>query len=436
MNSTNSEGMFAAARRVIPGGVNSPARAYGSVGGVPRFIDRAQGPKFWDVDGNEYIDYVLSWGPLAAGHAPPAVVKAVSQAAGRGTSYGAPTGAETELAQLIIELFPSLDLVRLVNSGTEAAMTAIRLARAYTGRSKIIKFAGCYHGHADVFLVQAGSGVASLGLPDSPGVPASTSAETLVASFNSLSTVSEIFEQYGGDIAAVIVEPITGNMGVIQPQQGFLDGLRDICSVNGALLIFDEIITGFRAALGGAQSCWDIEPDITCLGKVIGGGLPVGAYGGRLDIMEKVSPLGDMYQAGTLSGNPLATSAGLATLQILLGAGIFDQAQHLTTQLAEGIQSAAEIAGVRVQTSSIGTMLGFYFLRDDMPPDESIHDYETALKYADTTRYAKFFHAVLERGIYFAPSQFEAAFVSTAHTSSNIDFTLSAVAEAMQLLAD
>lgn len=436
MNSTNSEGMFAAARRVIPGGVNSPARAYGSVGGTPRFIDRAQGPSLWDVDGNEYIDYVLSWGPLAAGHAHPAVVEAVSQAAGRGTSYGAPTGAETELAQLIVELVPSLDLVRLVNSGTEAAMTAIRLARAYTGRSKIIKFAGCYHGHADMFLVQAGSGVASLGLPDSPGVPASTSAETLVASFNSLSTVSGIFEQYGGDIAAVIVEPITGNMGVIQPQQGFLGGLRDICSVNGALLIFDEIITGFRAALGGAQSCWGIEPDITCLGKVIGGGLPVGAYGGRLDIMEEVSPLGDMYQAGTLSGNPLATSAGLATLQILLGTGIFDQAQQLTTQLAEGIQSAAEIAGVRVQTSSIGTMLGFYFLRDDVPADKSIHDYETARKYADTARYAKFFHAVLERGIYFAPSQFEAAFVSTAHSSSNIDFTLSVVAEAMQALAD
>jgi glutamate-1-semialdehyde 2,1-aminomutase len=315
-------------------------------------------------------------------------------------------------------------------------MTAIRLARAYTGRSKIIKFAGCYHGHADMFLVQAGSGVASLGLPDSPGVPASTSAETLVASFNSLSTVSGIFEQHGGDIAAVIVEPITGNMGVIQPQQGFLDGLRDICSVNGALLIFDEIITGFRAALGGAQSCWGIEPDITCLGKVIGGGLPVGAYGGRLDIMEKVAPLGDMYQAGTLSGNPLATSAGLATLQILRGTGIFDQAQQLTTQLAEGIQSAADIAGVRVQTSSIGTMLGFYFLRDDVPPDKSIHDYETARKYADTTRYAKFFHSVLERGIYFAPSQFEAAFVSTAHSGGNIDFTLSVVAEAMQALAD
>ena len=317
MNTTRSEELFAAARRVIPGGVNSPVRAYGSVGGTPRFIERAQGASFWDVDGNQYLDYVLSWGPLAVGHAHPNVVEAIRQTAALGTSYGAPTAAETELAELIVASFPAIDLVRLVNSGTEATMTAVRLARAFTGRSRILKFAGCYHGHADMFLVQAGSGVATFGLPDSPGVPAATTADTLVAPFNDLQAVAALFEEQGDQIAAVIIEPVAGNMGVVPPRAGFLDGLQELCRSHGALFILDEIITGFRASLGGAQGRWALEPDITCLGKAIGGGLPVGAYGGRREVMESVAPVGDMYQAGTLSGNPLGTSAGLATLRTL-----------------------------------------------------------------------------------------------------------------------
>ena len=436
MNTTRSEDLLASARRVIPGGVNSPARAYGSVGGTPRFIERAAGASFWDVDGNRYLDFVLSWGPLAVGHAHPAVVEAINQAASRGTSYGAPTATETELAELVVAAFPAVDLVRLVNSGTEATMTAVRLARAFTGRTRIIKFAGCYHGHADMFLVQAGSAVATLGLPDSPGVPATTTADTLVAPFNDLDAVSTLFADHADEVAAVIVEPVAGNMGVVPPRAGFLDGLQELCRSHGALLILDEVITGFRASPGGAQARWALEPDITCLGKVIGGGLPVGAYGGRRDVMETVAPVGAMFQAGSLSGNPLATNAGLATLRALQEPGAFDRAESLADRLASGLQTAAGSAGLRLQTAHIGTILGFYFIHDDAPPDAAIHDYDTARDYADTDRYARFFHALLERGVYFAPSQFEAAFLSTVHTEADIDTTLEAAAAVMQTLRD
>ncbi|MDP6509560.1 MAG: glutamate-1-semialdehyde 2,1-aminomutase [Chloroflexota bacterium] len=436
MDTSRSEELFAAACRVIPGGVNSPARAFGSVSGTPRFVKRAEGAYFWDVDGNRYLDFVLSWGPLAAGHAHPAVVQAVGEAAARGTSYGAPTAAETELAQMIVDALPAVEMVRLVNSGTEATMSAVRLARAFTGRAKIVKFAGCYHGHADGFLVQAGSGVATLGLPDSPGVTAGTTADTLAAPFNDLAAVEELFAEQGADIAAVIVEPVAGNMGVVLPVVGFLDGLQELCRDNGALLILDEVITGFRASPGGVQGRWDLQPDITCLGKVIGGGLPVGAYGGRHDVMETVAPVGAMYQAGTLSGNPLATNAGLATLKVLGEAGGFDRAEALAGRLAAGLGAAAIAARIRVQTAHVGTMLGMFFIKDGAPDDAAISNYVTATEFADTERYGRYFHALLERGVYFAPSQFEAAFTSTAHTEEDIDMAVVAAGEVMAGLRD
>ena len=432
MNTSESARLFAEAQQIIPGGVNSPVRAFRGVGGTPRFIASGSGAWMTDVDGNRYLDYVLSWGPLALGHAHPAVVAALTEALQRGTSYGAPTALESELAERIIATMPSVEMVRFVNSGTEATMSALRLARAATGRDKIVKFAGCYHGHADMLLVQAGSGVATLGLPDSPGVPASATSNTLTAEYNNLAAVETLFAHYPDQIAAVIVEPIAANMGFVLPASGFLRGLEELCHNRGALFILDEVMTGFRVAPGGAQGAWGLNPDITCLGKVIGGGLPVGAYGGKREIMQQVAPAGPMYQAGTLSGNPLAMTAGLATLSIWLEPGIFEAAAERTARLASGIQSSADAAGVPLQSGQAGTMFGFYFLNE---PDAAITDYATARQYADTQRYARFFHAMLDQGAYFAPSQFEAAFVSSAHTDADIADTISKAAAAMAVLA-
>ncbi|MCB9155547.1 MAG: glutamate-1-semialdehyde 2,1-aminomutase [Caldilineaceae bacterium] len=428
MNTSKSEQLFAAAQTLTPGGVNSPVRAFKSVGGTPRFIERGQGAYMWDADGNRYIDYMLSWGPLILGHAHPTVVEALQKAAARGTSYGAPTALENELAQLVIDTVPSVEMVRFVNSGTEACMSALRLARAYTGRSKIIKFAGCYHGHADMLLVQAGSGVATLGLPDSPGVPAAVTGDTLTAEFNDLEAVRQLFAQYPDEIAGLIVEPIAANMGFVLPQEGYLQGLADLCHQHGALFIMDEVMTGFRVAPGGAQAAWGLAPDITCLGKVIGGGLPVGAYAGKRDIMQTVAPAGPMYQAGTLSGNPLAMTAGLATIRTLLEPGVFDGIAQSTTTLVQGIQAAAAEAGIPIQASHAGTMFGFYFLKQ---ADGQITDYASAKEYADTARYGRYFHALLERGVYMAPSQFEAGFVSSAHGEAEIGKTLEAIGEVL-----
>jgi glutamate-1-semialdehyde 2,1-aminomutase len=378
------------------------------------------------------LDYVLSWGPLALGHAHPAVVAALTEALQRGTSYGAPTELESELAERIIATVPSVEMVRFVNSGTEATMSALRLARAATGRDKIVKFAGCYHGHADMLLVQAGSGVATLGLPDSPGVPASATSNTLTAEYNNLAAVETLFAHYPDQIAAVIVEPIAANMGFVLPTHGFLQELQQLCHHRGALFILDEVMTGFRVAPGGAQGAWGLDPDITCLGKVIGGGLPVGAYGGKREIMQQVAPAGPMYQAGTLSGNPLAMTAGLATLNAWLEPGVFEAAAERTARLANGIQSSADAAGVLLQSGHAGTMFGFYFLNE---PGAAITDYATARQYADTQRYARFFHAMLDQGVYFAPSQFEAAFVSSVHTEADIADSISKAADAMGELA-
>ncbi|HKW23151.1 MAG TPA: glutamate-1-semialdehyde 2,1-aminomutase [Ktedonobacterales bacterium] len=432
MNTSESARLFAEAQQVIPGGVNSPVRAFRGVGGVPRFIASGSGAWMTDVDGNRYLDYVLSWGPLALGHAHPAVIAALTEALQRGTSYGAPTALESDLAERIITTIPSVEMVRFVNSGTEATMSAIRLARAATGRDKIVKFAGCYHGHADMLLVQAGSGVATLGLPDSPGVPASATSNTLTAEYNDLTAVETLFAHYPEQIAAVIVEPIAANMGFVMPAPRFLQGLQELCRNRGALFILDEVMTGFRVAPGGAQSAWGLDPDITCLGKVIGGGLPVGAYGGKHDVMRQVAPAGPMYQAGTLSGNPLAMTAGLATLGAWLEPGVFEAAAEQTVRLATGIQASGDAAGIPLQSGSAGTMFGFYFLNE---PGAAITDYATARQYADTQRYAQFFHAMLDQGVYFAPSQFEAAFMSSAHTDADITNTISKAAAVMGKLA-
>ena len=421
-----SAAAFEAARKVIPGGVNSPVRAFRSVGGVPPFIDHGAGSRLVDIDGNTYIDYVLSWGPLILGHAHPEIVEATTAALRRGTSFGAPTEAETRLAQLIVDRVSGIDQVRLVNSGTEATMSALRLARAATGRDKILKFAGCYHGHADLLLVQAGSGVATLGLPDSPGVPKGATQDTLVAPYNDLDAVRAIFGEQGSEIAAIIVEPVAGNMGMVAPADGFLKGLRDVTQAHGALLIFDEVMTGFRVSPPGAVGLYGIAPDLVTFGKVVGGGFPLAAYAGKREIMEHVAPAGTMYQAGTLSGNPVATAAGIAMLEILGREGVWDGVAARATKLVDGLNAAARDAGVPFNASSVGTMAGFFFT------DQPVTNYDDA-KTADVAMFGRFFDALLERGVYFAPSAFESLFLSTAHSDEDIELSVAASAEAFRL---
>jgi glutamate-1-semialdehyde 2,1-aminomutase len=419
-----SEKLFAAASRILPGGVDSPVRAFKSVGATPIFIERGRGAYLEDVDGNTYIDYVMSWGPLIHGHAARGLLKALSAAAARGTSFGAPTELETRLAQRVAMLMPSMERVRFVSSGTEAAMSAARVARAATKRERIVKFEGCYHGHADGFLVQAGSGAMTLGVPTSPGVTAGAAADTLLARYNDLASVDRLFEQHPGQIAAIVVEPIAGNMGLVPPREGFLEGLRAVCDREGALLIFDEVISGFRAAAGGAQQVFTIRPDLTCLGKIIGGGLPVGAYGGRRDVMELVAPAGPVYQAGTLSGNPLAMTAGLWSLE-QLSARLYKHLATLGSALAAGLADAARDAGVPLQVNAFGSLLTPFFTSGP------VRDFQSALS-ANTEAYGRFFRGMLARGVYPPPSQFEAWFLSAAHTKRDINRTIKAAREAMR----
>jgi glutamate-1-semialdehyde 2,1-aminomutase len=418
--------LFTEAQKYIPGGVNSPVRAFKSVGTNPVFIDRAGGSKIYDVDGNEYIDYVGSWGPMILGHQHPGVVSAIKAYLDKGTSYGAPTELESVMAKMIIDAFPAMEMVRMVNSGTEATMSALRLARGYTGRNKIVKFEGCYHGHADSLLIKAGSGALTLGVPTSPGVPPNIAGDTITAPFNNLDIMKKIFESEGDDIAAIIVEPVPGNMGVVPPLPGFLEGLREITSKYGALLIFDEVMTGFRLAYGGAQVRFGIEPDLTCLGKIIGGGLPVGAYGGKKAIMEKMAPAGPIYQAGTLSGKPWAMTAGIATLEELKKPGVYDELEKKSAKLSEGLADAAERAGVKVSFKRIGSMVCTFFTR------ENVIDYSSACT-SDTVKFGTFFRAMLDRGVYLAPSQFEAAFVSLVHSDNDINKTVEAAYESFEL---
>ncbi|MDM8560633.1 glutamate-1-semialdehyde 2,1-aminomutase [Candidatus Parabeggiatoa sp. HSG14] len=425
---TTSHQNFIAAQKYIPGGVNSPVRAFKGVGGDPIFILCAEGPYLYDTEGKRYIDYVGSWGPMVAGHAPPEIVKAVQNAAANGLSYGAPTLIETRIAEKICELVPSIELVRMVNSGTEATMSAIRLARGFTGRDKIVKFTGCYHGHADSLLVKAGSGVLTLGLPNSPGVPASLAEHTLTLNYNDIAQVKTVFAEMGAQIAAIIVEPVAGNMNCVPPVPGFLQGLRDVCNEYGSVLIFDEVMTGFRVALGGAQSYYSVKPDLTTLGKVIGGGMPVGAFGGRRDIMEHIAPLGSVYQAGTLSGNPVAMAAGLATLEIISRRNFFEDLTAKTEKFVTEMLILAKNAQISMIGVSVGGMFGLFFTTA-----EKIENFDQVMA-CDVERFKKFFHGMLEKGIYLAPSAFEAGFVSSTHSEKDIETTLKAAEQVFATL--
>jgi glutamate-1-semialdehyde 2,1-aminomutase len=422
-----NETLFERAQRVIPGGVNSPVRAFRAVGGTPRFFERASGAHLWDAEGRRYIDYVGSWGPMILGHTHPAVVSAVQAAAARALSYGAPTAEETQLAERLCELVPSLERVRLVSSGTEATMTAIRLARGFTGRKLIVKFEGCYHGHADALLVKAGSGALTFGNPSSAGVPEETAALTLVLGYNDGAQLSAVFKERGAEIAGAIVEPVAGNMNLVLPAPGFLERLRELCTQSGALLILDEVMTGFRVALGGAQARYGVRPDLTTLGKVIGGGLPLGALGGRREVMEKLAPLGPVYQAGTLSGNPVAVAAGLATLQLVVQPRLLERIEATTKALVEGLAGEARKCGVTFSSQSIGSMFGIYFR--DAPPRSFAE-----VMQCDRERFNRFFHAMLEQGVYLAPSAYETGFVSAAHGAAEIDATLAAARAAFAKL--
>lgn len=419
-----SDEIFAAAQKLMPGGVSSPVRAFKSVGGHPIVFDRVKGAYIWDVDGNQYIDYIGSWGPAICGHAHPEVIAALHETLEKGTSFGAPCAQENILAEMVIEAVPSIEMVRFVNSGTEACMSVLRLMRAYTGRDKLIKFEGCYHGHADMFLVKAGSGVATLGLPDSPGVPKSTTTNTLTAPYNDLEAVKALFAENPDSIAGIILEPVVGNAGFIPPDAGFLEGLRELTKEYGALLVFDEVMTGFRLAYGGAQAKFGVTPDLTTLGKVIGGGLPVGAYGGRKDIMSLVAPAGAMYQAGTLSGNPLAMTAGIKTLELLQKPGTYEYLNRITKKLADGLLQVAKETGHAACGGQISAMFGLFF------QGGPVHNYEDA-KRSDSAKFSRFHRGMLERGVYFAPSQFEAGFTSLAHTDDHIDRTLAVAREVL-----
>jgi glutamate-1-semialdehyde 2,1-aminomutase len=419
-----SHRLYKRACELIPGGVNSPVRAFRAVGGNPIFIDRAKGSKIYDVDGNAYIDYVLSWGPLILGHSHPKVVNALKKAAEKGTSYGAPTPLEIELAESVLKVYPSMDKVRMVNSGTEATMSAIRVARGFTGRDKIIKFEGCYHGHADGLLVKAGSGATTFGVPDSPGVPKSYAKNTITLPFNDIAALHSVIKNEWKSVACVIIEPVVGNIGCVLPKPGFLESLRKLTKKFGIVLIFDEVMTGFRVAFGGAQAYYGIRPDMTCLGKVIGGGLPVGAYGGKKEIMSMVSPEGPVYQAGTLSGNPLAMTAGIETLRILSKENTYNKLESTGALLEEGLADAAKKAGVKTRFYRAGTMFCTYFTNTD------VIDYKTA-KTSDTARFSRFFSAIIRKGVYIAPSQFEAGFISLAHTEKDIEKTVKAAYESL-----
>jgi glutamate-1-semialdehyde 2,1-aminomutase len=427
LRTSKSEEIFAAAQQLMPGGVSSPVRAFKSVGGQPIVFDRVKGAYAWDVDGNQYIDYVGTWGPAICGHTHPDVIRAIQEAAEKGTSFGAPCALENVLAEMVIDAVPSVEMVRFVNSGTEACMAVLRLMRAFTGREKMIKFEGCYHGHADMFLVKAGSGVATLGLPDSPGVPKSTTANTLTAPYNDLDAVRQLFEENPGEIAGLILEPVVGNAGFIVPEAGFLAGLRELTQEHGALLVFDEVMTGFRISYGGAQEKFGITPDLTTLGKVIGGGLPVGAYGGRKDIMAMVAPAGPMYQAGTLSGNPLAMTAGIKTLELLRRPGSYEHLDRVTSRLIAGLLDVAKETGHAASGGSISGMFGLFFA------EGPVHNYEDAKK-SDLSKFSKFHRGMLEQGVYLAPSQFEAGFTSLAHTDEEVDRTIEAAKAVMSNL--